>query len=205
MGEAGSLISISRMATSGHETSAPLAARSVATELVDAPIPAPFMGAEDFSYVLQRMPGCMMFLGVMPEGCGEHDHVASCHSNHKILNEDAMAVGIAMHAAIGHRFPTEPPPGYGFMGVAQAGAVIRVDPGGTFTDVILLDPMHGWIVTAKTPCAPAGPSRSFVAGVGPVAVSSCAPLAAISGASGQWRGRVEMRHFRIAWPLIPIS
>ena len=47
----------------------------------------------------------------MPEGQGDHDHVASCHSNHKILNEDAMAVGIAMHAAIGHRFLTETPPG----------------------------------------------------------------------------------------------
>ena len=90
-------------------------ARAVATDLVGAdnyiPMPAPFMGAEDFSYVLQRMPGCMMFLGVMPEGHDSHDHVASCHSNHMILNEDAMAVGIAMHAAIAHRFLTEPLPG----------------------------------------------------------------------------------------------
>ena len=73
-------------------------------------MPAPFMGAEDFSYVLQRMPGCMMFLGVMPEGCSDHDHVASCHSNRMILNEDAMAVGIAMHAAIAYRFLTESKP-----------------------------------------------------------------------------------------------
>jgi hypothetical protein len=49
----------------------------------------------------------MMFLGVMPEGRGEHDHVAPCHSNRMILNEDAMAVGIAMHAAIAHRFLTD--------------------------------------------------------------------------------------------------
>jgi hippurate hydrolase len=88
-------------------------ARGVTTEMLGAdnyiPMPAPFMGAEDFSYVLQRMPGCMMFLGVMPEGHTDHDHVASCHSNHMILNEDAMAVGIAMHAAIAHRFLTEPP------------------------------------------------------------------------------------------------
>jgi hippurate hydrolase len=87
-------------------------ARGVAGDLLGAdnyiPMPAPFMGAEDFSYVLQRMPGCMMFLGVMPEGRSEHDHVASCHSNHMIINEDAMAVGIAMHAAIAHRFLTEP-------------------------------------------------------------------------------------------------
>src|SRR4051812_14325434 len=89
-------------------------ARGVAVDLVGAddyiPMPAPFMGAEDFSYVLQRMPGCMMFLGVMPEGQHDHEHVASCHSNHMVLNEDAMAVGIAMHAAVAHRFLTEPPP-----------------------------------------------------------------------------------------------
>jgi len=89
-------------------------AREIATELLGAdnyiPMPAPFMGAEDFSYVLERMPGCMMFLGVMPEGGDEHGHVAPCHSNRMILNEDAMAVGIAMHAAIAHRFLTQPTP-----------------------------------------------------------------------------------------------
>jgi hippurate hydrolase len=67
-------------------------ARGVATELVGPEnyinMPAPFMGAEDFSYVLQRMPGCMMFLGVMPEGHDDPDHVASCHSNRMILNAD---------------------------------------------------------------------------------------------------------------------
>jgi metal-dependent amidase/aminoacylase/carboxypeptidase family protein len=95
-------------------------ARGVATDLIGADnyinLPAPFMGAEDFSYVLQRMPGCVMFLGVMPErhdgqGHDGHDHVASCHSNRMILNEDAMAVGIAMHAAVAHRFLTEGMPG----------------------------------------------------------------------------------------------
>jgi amidohydrolase len=89
-------------------------ARGVATDLVGAdnyiPMPAPFMGAEDFSYVLQRMPGCMMFLGVMPEDHHDHAHVPSCHSNHMVLNEDAMAVGIAMHAAVAHRYLTEAPP-----------------------------------------------------------------------------------------------
>src|SRR5438552_2202247 len=86
-------------------------ARAVATDLLGADNyidnPAPLMGGEDFSYVLQRMPGCMMFLGVMPDGHDSHDHVASCHSNRMILNEDAMAVGIAMHAAVAHRFLTE--------------------------------------------------------------------------------------------------
>jgi hippurate hydrolase len=86
-------------------------ARSVAADLLGADNyigrPAPIMGAEDFSYVLQRMPGCLMFLGVMPDGHNGHDHVAPCHSNRMILNEDCMAVGIAMHAAIAHRFLTE--------------------------------------------------------------------------------------------------
>jgi hippurate hydrolase len=83
-------------------------ARSVAAELLGPENyidrPAPIMGAEDFSYVLQRMPGCMMFLGVMPEGRHEHDHVAPCHSNRMMLNEDCMAAGIAMHASVAHRF-----------------------------------------------------------------------------------------------------
>jgi amidohydrolase len=83
-------------------------ARGVATELLGddnyVDRPAPIMGAEDFSYVLQRIPGCMMFLGVMPEGHDGHEHVAPCHSNRMILNEDCMAVGIAMHAAIARRF-----------------------------------------------------------------------------------------------------
>ena len=47
-------------------------ARDVATELLGPENyidrPAPIMGAEDFSYVLQRVPGSMMFLGVMPDG-----------------------------------------------------------------------------------------------------------------------------------------
>jgi len=83
-------------------------ARTVATDLlgVDNYVAraAPIMGAEDFSYVLQRMPGCLMFLGVMPDGHDGHGHIAPCHSNRMVLNEDSMAVGIALHASIAHRF-----------------------------------------------------------------------------------------------------
>jgi amidohydrolase len=83
-------------------------ARSVATDLVGAhnyiDPPAPIMGAEDFSYVLQRIPGCMMFLGVMPEGRDPDQPIAPCHSNRMELNEASMAVGIAMHAAVAYRF-----------------------------------------------------------------------------------------------------
>ena len=66
---------------------------------------APLMAAEDFSYVLQRMPGCMMLLGVMPDG-QDGRHVAPCHSNRMVINEEAMAAGIALHAAVAHRFLT---------------------------------------------------------------------------------------------------
>jgi amidohydrolase len=86
-------------------------ARGVATDLLGPENyigrNAPIMGAEDFSYVLQRIPGCMMFLGVMPAGHDGHAHVAPCHSNHMVMNEDAMAVGIALHAAMAHRFLDE--------------------------------------------------------------------------------------------------
>ena len=69
--------------------------------------PAPLMGAEDFSYVLAQVPGAMVFLGVCPP---EHDDPFSapaCHSNRMVLHEDAMAAGIALHAAVATRFLTE--------------------------------------------------------------------------------------------------
>jgi amidohydrolase len=85
-------------------------ARSVAADLLGADnyidAPAPVMGAEDFSYVLQQIPGCMMFLGTMPERDDPNAPVIPVHSNRMILNEKSMAVGIAMHAEIARRFLT---------------------------------------------------------------------------------------------------
>jgi hippurate hydrolase len=85
--------------------------REIATDMVGAEsfvnLRAPLMGAEDFSYILQRMPGCLMFLGVRPEGSDSHEHIPSCHSNHMVMNEDPMAVGIAMHAAVACRYLAE--------------------------------------------------------------------------------------------------
>ena len=57
----------------------------------------PIMGAEDFSYVLQRVPGAMVFLGTKPEGV---HHAPAAHSNRYLLEEAPMANGIALHAAI---------------------------------------------------------------------------------------------------------
>ncbi|HEX4157984.1 MAG TPA: M20 family metallopeptidase [Rhizomicrobium sp.] len=63
----------------------------------------PVMGAEDFSYVLQNVPGAMLFLGAVPHGS---DHATCCglHSNRMILDETVMAHGAAMHCAIAETF-----------------------------------------------------------------------------------------------------
>jgi amidohydrolase len=79
-------------------------AREVAGESGFTTMASPLMGAEDFSYVLQRIPGVMFLLGVMPEQRDTSGQVAPVHSNRMMLNEGAMATGIAMHAAIATRF-----------------------------------------------------------------------------------------------------
>lgn len=76
-------------------------ARDLLGQQAVLPMPAPVMGAEDFSYVLQRVPGAMFFLGVRPPGPGEP---APCHSNRMLLAEEALAHGIALHAAVALRF-----------------------------------------------------------------------------------------------------
>jgi hippurate hydrolase len=63
-------------------------------------LPTPIMPSEDFSFILQRVPGAMAFLGARPDG---QDPVADVHSPQMILNEDAMAVGVALHAAVALR------------------------------------------------------------------------------------------------------
>ncbi len=67
-------------------------------------LPNPVMGAEDFSYVLDRVPGAMVFLGVCPPDHPNPFDAPSCHSNRMILHEDNMADGIALHAAIATTF-----------------------------------------------------------------------------------------------------
>ena len=57
---------------------------------------APIMGAEDFSYVLDRWPGAMVFLGARPDD----RPAAPIHSNRMVLDEEALATGIALHAAV---------------------------------------------------------------------------------------------------------
>jgi hippurate hydrolase len=60
----------------------------------------PVMGSEDFSYVLQRVPGAMANLGTRPDA----GPVFPNHSNRMLINESALATGIAMHVAVALRF-----------------------------------------------------------------------------------------------------
>jgi amidohydrolase len=69
-------------------------------------LPHPVMGAEDFSYVLQNVPGAMMFLGGTPDGVNPAT-AAPNHSNRVMFDESAMAVGTALYAtaALRHLAP----------------------------------------------------------------------------------------------------
>ena len=57
------------------------------------------LAAEDFSYVLQQVPGAMAFLGVSPEEL-EPQTAAPNHSNLMRVNESALSNGVAMYAAM---------------------------------------------------------------------------------------------------------
>ena len=69
---------------------------------------APIMGAEDFSYVLQQVPGAMAFLGARP--AGEDPATApQNHSNLVVFDEAALPVGVALYAAVAIRHLTAGP------------------------------------------------------------------------------------------------
>ena len=66
----------------------------------------PIMGAEDFSYVLEQVPGAMFFLGVAKEG----DDWRSCcaiHSPRMHVDENALPKGTAMLAGCALKFLEE--------------------------------------------------------------------------------------------------
>ena len=63
----------------------------------------PIMGAEDFAYVLEKVPGAMFFLGVAHEGAD----LASCctlHSTRMVLDEGVMPKGAALLAGLAEEF-----------------------------------------------------------------------------------------------------
>ena len=78
------------------------AARGVLGDSDVEEVAAPMMTAEDFSYVLQAVPGAFAFLGARP--AAEDPAIAPMlHSNRVIFDEDALAVGIAIHVAVALR------------------------------------------------------------------------------------------------------
>lgn len=62
-------------------------------------MPNPIMGAEDFSYVLDAVPGTMMFLGATATD-RDPATAAANHSNHVVFDEDAMVDGVALYSAM---------------------------------------------------------------------------------------------------------
>ncbi len=78
----------------------------VARDLIGADkvvrLPNPVMGAEDFSYVIEQVPGTMMFLGGTPLDRSLAT-AAPNHSNRVYFDESAMVDGTAMYAAVALR------------------------------------------------------------------------------------------------------
>ena len=78
------------------------AAREVLGEDDVIEVSAPIMGAEDFSYVLQQIPGTIAFVGARP--ADEDPATAPMnHSNRVVFDESAMAVGVATYVAVALR------------------------------------------------------------------------------------------------------
>lgn len=71
-------------------------------------MPNPVMGAEDFSYVLNRVPGSMMFLGGTPLD-RDLATAAPNHSNRVYFDENAMVDGMSVYAAMAIRHLTGVP------------------------------------------------------------------------------------------------
>jgi amidohydrolase len=83
----------------------PFAARtmSVAAELLGQravhPLPNPVMASEDFSLVLNRVPGAMAFLGATPPGVDPRTAPPN-HAPNAMFDEMSMIPGIALYAAM---------------------------------------------------------------------------------------------------------
>jgi len=77
--------------------------RGIAADLLgeseSVTMPAPIMGAEDFSYVLEKVSGAMALLGARPREADASTYPAN-HSDRVVFEESAMAVGAAMYAHV---------------------------------------------------------------------------------------------------------
>ena len=78
-------------ATVNHPEETGIAARAAALAVGEANVARdfpPMMGSEDFSYMLQAVPGCYVFIGN-----GEGDSHPMCHSPRYDFNDDILAAG----------------------------------------------------------------------------------------------------------------
>ncbi len=75
-------------------------ARHTVGEQMYLDMPAPFMAAEDWSYVLNRVPGAMAMLGVCPVDIEDPSTAPNNHSNLMRVNEDALTNGVALYVAM---------------------------------------------------------------------------------------------------------
>lgn len=78
--------------------------KKVAIELVgneNYRVVEPVMGSEDFSFYAELIPATFYFIGIKNKMLGS---VHSAHSPHFMIDEDALPVGAATHAAIAERY-----------------------------------------------------------------------------------------------------
>jgi amidohydrolase len=93
--------------TINHVTEAGIMRSAVADAIgPEANVPAePVMGAEDFSYLLQRVPGAFGFVGVRKR---EWAHPRANHNTSFDMDEDALSIGAAILASTAIRFLNQP-------------------------------------------------------------------------------------------------
>ena len=77
-------------------------AESIVGDKLVARMPNPVMGAEDFRYVLEKLPGAMVFLGGTPHNKDPRT-AAPNHSNRVMFEEDAMTTGMALYSSLALR------------------------------------------------------------------------------------------------------
>ena len=87
-----------RAVAMGRAVTAELLGEGMWDELAD-----PIMGAEDFSYVLEKVPGAMFFLGVAPDGA-DWSQCCGIHSSKMHVDEAALPHGTAVLAGCALRF-----------------------------------------------------------------------------------------------------
>jgi hippurate hydrolase len=63
------------------------------------PMETPILGAEDFAYVLDQVPGALAFLGGCPQD-REPSDAAPNHSSRVVFDEAAMVDGVAVYAGL---------------------------------------------------------------------------------------------------------